>query len=212
MYWLSIIGIFLGVVAVIFIALALFGRLQIMYFWDRESSLGCVDILLNGKISLLKVKTLECGGDIWYQVGGRELTKIEQNNPKIATINKKFCNNKYAKDEQCNLKKSKKHIKVGKVVQDWLPFKQASSTMNVFYNNIDCLECGMVIGLSELYRQLYAKIAGKIFAGENRFELISSFDNTNQLKINGRVDIKYGGIQIIFRVLRMLIFRRRYYG
>ncbi len=204
----------------IFINILLFGSLQIKYFLDRESNLGCVDILLNGKISLLKIKTLVVDDDIWYQIGKQDLKRIGQSKlmSKLVGKNKAKANlNWDNKKEKENSKENSqnKYVrkpKLSKIFDAFLPLGKSSSKLNVYYDNVDCMQCAIVVGMASVSKEIYSKVFAKIFAGENNLDIVSSFEDADQLKINGRVDIHFGVAQIIFRLLRMLIFRRRYYG
>lgn len=223
--WLSLVGCILLGILFLFCIILVLGKLSIIYYWDKQDGVGCVDITINDGICLLKLKVLENDGLIWYQIGKRELVCLDGNK-----LVKKFRNERYSRtsnrDKEIStntqIKKKKfsiktkklktKHIDISKVLDEFVPIKNASTHMNILFCDVDYKKCGMLIGMLPIFKVIYSQALSKFFAGKNNLDMICEFENMSKLKLGGRVDIKFGIGQIILKALRILFFRRRYYG
>ncbi|MEG1395041.1 MAG: hypothetical protein RSD04_04740 [Clostridia bacterium] len=192
-----------------------------------DASLGalCVDIIILNKIKLFKIKIFECKRKFYIQINKKNIARLtdiiqkmqakkqskmrKYNDSKKVARKKENSQNSKNKNKNKNdkenvftiLRELANELERAQIVIDRL-------NINFAYSSEDLMKTGLVFGASELMVGVANGLANKFFDPIEKNINLYTNAQTNNLKINFDILIKFGLAQIFFFALRILKKRR----
>ncbi|MEG1535914.1 MAG: hypothetical protein RR416_02960 [Clostridia bacterium] len=194
-----------------------------------DASLGalCVDIIIFNKIKLFKIKIFECKQKFYIQTNKKNIVRLTdiiqkmqakkqskmQKNKDSKKVARKKENSQKSKNNNKNKNDKENVFTIFRELTNELERAQIvidRLNINFAYSSKDLMKIGLVFGASELLVGVMNSLANKFCDPIEKNINIYTNAQTDNLKINFDILIKFGLVQIFFSALRILKKRRIY--